>query len=186
MQQFQADRINMKRIIVIFLILVPAVCFAQNKKSLSHFWSIPWGTTMDRAEAIFLERELVPFRNANTIMAEAVYERENSLIILVFNQANRLHSAHVIYSSCPETAIAKYEHYRLVLFRRYGLPNTAVAYFEEPFENGDGREIEAIQTESALFFTEWDFEDGCFVSLSILSSLDVSLTYRNPAFADSR
>jgi len=175
----------MKRIIIIFLIFIPALCFAQNKKSLSHFWSIPWGTSLDQAEAIFTERGFMSSRAENTLMTVADYERESAFILLIFNRANRLHSAHVVYASCPETAISKYEHYRLVLFRRYGLPDTAVAYFEEPYENGDGKEVEAIVSDNAFFFTEWNFEDGCFVSLSILSSLEICLTFRNPVFADS-
>jgi len=176
----------MKKIIIILLILLPAVCFAQNKKSLNHFWSIPWGTSIEQAEAIFTERGFYSSRAENTIMAEAEYERENAFILLIFNRANRLHSAHVIYAACPETTISKYEHYRALLFRRYGPPDTAVAYFEEPYQNGDGREIEAILTDNALLFTEWNFEDGNFASISILSSLEVCLTFRNPGFADSR
>ena len=141
---------------------------------------------MEQAEAIFSERDFTSHRVENTLMTEAEYERETALILLVFNRANRLHTAHVIYAACPETTLSKYEHYRFLLFLRYGPPNTAAAFFEEPFETGDGREIEAIQTENAFFFTEWNFEDGCFASVSILSSLEVCLTFRNPAFADSR
>ena len=140
---------------------------------------------MKQAEAIFQERGISAFVNDNFILAEADYERERSLIMLVFNRANRLHSAHVIYPSCPNTAISKYEHYRAVLFRRYGMSDTAVAYFAEPYTNGDGREIEAIQSDNAFFFTEWNFEDGCVASLSILNSLEVCLTFSNPAMADS-
>jgi hypothetical protein len=139
---------------------------------------------MEQAAAIFTERDLTPFRNGNTIMAEADYERERALIMLVFNRVNRLHSAHVIYSSCPVTVIPKYEHYRAVLFRRYGMSDTAVQFFEEPYARGDGREIEAIQTDNAFYFTEWEFEDGCLVSLSILNTLEVCLSFMNPAFAD--
>jgi len=176
----------MKRFILIFLLLIPAFCFGQSKKNLSHFWSIPWGTSITQAEAIFTERGLTSLINGNVLMAEAEYERESALIILVFNKINRLHSGHVIYSSSPDTAISKYENYRRVLFRRYGMSDTAVAFFEDPYINGDGKEMEAIQTENAFFFTEWNFEDGCIASLSILASLDVCLTFKNPAFADSR
>jgi len=176
----------MKRIIIILLILLPAVCFAQNKRSLNHFWSIPWGTSIEQAEAIFTEREFISYRAENTLMTVTEYERETASILLVFNRANRLHSAHVIYASCPETVIPKYEHYRVLLFRRYGPPDTAVAFFEDPYENGDGREIEALQTENAFFFTEWNFMDGNFASLSILNSLEVCLTFRSPDFADAR
>ena len=174
----------MKRIIVIFLLIIPAFCFAQSKKALSHFWSIPWGTSIDRAATIFEERNLTSSRHENTLMAEATYEGEDGFIVLIFNRANRLYSAHVIYASSADTSIPKYEHYRAVLFRRYGMSDTAVAYFEEPFVKGDGREIEAIQSENAFFFTEWNFEDGCLASLSILSSLEVCLSFSNPAFAD--
>ena len=165
--------------------MIPVFSFAQSKKNLNHFWSIPWGTNMMQAEAIFQERGINPFVNDNLILVEAEYEKEHSLIMLVFNRAKRLHSAHVIYPSCPNTAMSKYEHYRAVLFRRYGMSDTAVVHFEEPFARGDGREIEAIQTDNALFFTEWNFDDGCVASLSILNSLEVCLTFRNPAMADS-
>ena len=177
----------MKRIIFILLIIIilPAFSFAQSKKNLSNFWSIPWGTNIKQAEAIFQERGINSYVNDNLILAEAEYERERSLIMLVFNRANRLHSAHVIYTSCPNTALSKYEHYRSILFRRYGMSDTSVAYFEEPFARGDGREIEAIQSDNAFYFTEWNFEDGCVASLSILNNLEVCLTFKNPAMADS-
>ena len=168
------------------MILVPVFCFGQSKKNLPHFWSIPWGTGITQVEAIFAERSIPSFVNENQLIAEAEYERETALFILVFNRNIRLHSAHVIYSSNPETAMPKYEYYRAVLFRRYGMSDTAVAYFEEPYAKGDGREIEAIRTENAFFFTEWNFEDGCFASVSILNNLDVCMTFRNPFFEDVR
>ena len=176
----------MKRIAILIFVFVPVFCFAQSKKAMSNFWDIPWGTSIDRAEAIFAERGLISFKNENTLLAQAVYEREDALIMLVFNRASRLHSAHVIYSSCKDTAMPKYEHYRAVLFRRYGMSDTAVAYFQEPYRSGDGREAEAIQSDNAFFFTEWNFEDKCLASLSILKSLEVCMTFKNPAYEDRR
>ena len=176
----------MKRLILIFLVIFPVFCFAQSKKTLSHFWSIPWGISIERAEAIFTERGLDSFREGSTLLTQAVYERENAFIMLLFNGTNRLYSAHVIYPCSPDTAISKYENYRVVLFRRYGMPDTAVEFFEEPYAKGDGKEIEAIRTENAFYFSEWQFEDENLASVSILSSLDVCLTFRNPTFADRR
>ena len=65
------------------------------------------------------------------------------------------------------------------------MPDTAVEYFVSPFQKGDGREIEAIGTENAFYFTEWQFNDNCLASVSILRSLDVCLSFRNPAFGDT-
>jgi len=174
----------MKRIVFVFL-LVPVFCFAQNKKTLSHFWDIPWGTSIDRAEAIFLERGLTSYRDNGCIIAQGKYEGEEAAIMLLFNRANRFYSGSVIYNSSAATAIPKYDNYRKVLFRRYGMPDTAVEYFENPYKKGDGREIEAISTENAFYFTEWQFNNDCLVSVSILKNLEVCLTFRNPDFADS-
>jgi hypothetical protein len=174
----------MKRI-VLFLLLVPAVCFAQNKKALSHFWDIPWGTSMERADAIFRERGLTTYKDENCLMAQASYEGEEAVIMLLFNKANRLYSGNVIYSSTAATVIPKYDNYRKVLFRRYGMPDTAVEYFEGPYHKGDGREIEAIGSENAFYFTEWQFKDDCLASLSILKNLDVCISFKNPVYSDS-
>jgi hypothetical protein len=174
----------MKRI-ALALIFIPMVCFAQNKKALIHFWDIPWGTSIERAEAIFRERGLEIFKDANCLMAVSKYEGEEALIMLLFNRVNRFYCGNVVYSSSNATAIQKYENYRKVLFRRYGMFDTAVEYYEEPYKKGDGKEIEAISTENAFYFTEWHFKDDCLASVSILKNLDVCLTFKNPVYADS-
>ena len=167
------------------MLLIPAVCFAQNKKALSHFWDIPWGTSIEKAEAIFTERGFPSLKDDKCLMAQAKYEGEEAVIMLLFNNANRLYCGNVIYPSSASTTIPKYDNYRKVLFRRYGMPDTAVEYFESPYEKGDGKEIEAISTENAFYFTEWKFKDDCLASVSILKNLDVCLTFKNPIYVDS-
>jgi len=174
----------MKRIALIML-FVPIICFAQNKKALSHFWDIPWGTSVERAEAIFKERGLETFKDESCLMAIAKYEGEEALIMLLFNRVNRFYCGNVIYTSTDSTAIPKYENYRKVLFRRYGMPDTAVEYYETPYQKGDGKEIEAIGAEKAFYFTEWHFNDNCLASVSILKNLTVCLSFKNPVYADS-
>ena len=175
----------MKRIIFILLIVFPVFAFAQNKKALSHFWDIPWGTSIEKAEEIFQERGLITFRDENCLMAQGKYEREEASILLLFNRAERFYCGNVIYTSSSATAIPKYDNYRKVLFRRYGMPDTAVEFYETPYKKGDGKEIEAITSENAFFFTEWQFQDDCLASVAILKSLDVCLTFKNPVYEDS-
>ena len=175
----------MKRLALIFLIILPAVCFGQNKKALSHFWDIPWGTSIERADAIFQERGLSTFRDENCLIAQGKYEGEEAAIMLLFNRVDRFYCGNVIYSSSGNTAIPKYDNYRKVLFRRYGMPDTAVEFYEDPYKKGDGKEIEAISSENAFFFTEWQFKDDCLASVAILKNLDVCLTFKNPVYADS-
>ena len=174
----------MKKLALIFL-FVPVFCFAQNKKALTHFWDIPWGTSIERAEAIFQERGLNTFRDENCLIAQGKYEREEASILLLFNRVNRFYCGNVVYSSSATTAIPKYDNYRKVLFRRYGMPDTAVEFYEDPYKKGDGKVIEAIASENAFFFTEWQFNDDCLASVSILRNLDVCLTFKNPDYADS-
>jgi len=174
----------MKKIVFILLI-IPAFCFAQNKKALSHFWDIPWGTSIERVEAIFVERGFETIREEGSLISMAKYEGEEAVIVLLFNRVDRLYCGNVIYSSSNNSAIPKYNDYRKVLFRRYGMPDTAVEYFAEPYQKGDGREIEAISSENAFYFTEWQFNDECLASVSILRNLDVCLTFKNPVYADS-
>jgi len=175
----------MKRILLL-LLFVPVFCFAQNKKALSHFWDIPWGTSIEQADAIFNERGFTTIREAESLMTTAKYEGEEASIILLFNRLNRFYSGNVIYTASEASAIPKYENYRKVLFRRYGMPDTAVEYFESPYRKGDGREIEAISSENAFYFTEWHFNDNCLASVSILKNLEVCLAFSNPAYADKR
>ena len=175
----------MKRI-AFFLLLVPALGFGQNKKFLSHFWDIPWGVSIEQAEAVFKERGLDSVREDNCLITNAKYEREEAAIMLFFNRVNRFHSGNVIYSSSPDTVLSQYDKYRKILFRRYGMPDTSVEYYNEPYSKGDGREIEAIQTENAFYFTEWKFSDDCLASVSILPNIRICLTFRNPVYADSQ
>ena len=168
--------------IALLLLITPMLCFAQNKKALNHFWDIPWGISMDQAEAIFTERGLDSSREGESIITQAKYEGEQALIMLIFNKANRFFSGNVIYSGSEKGSIPKYENYRKVLFRRYGMPDTALEYFAEPYKKGDGKEIEAINTENAFYFTEWQFQDSNLASVSILKNLDVCLTFQSPAY----
>jgi len=176
----------MKKILLIFSIfcIISGFCFAQNKKALSHFWDIPWGVSMERAEAIFHERGFETSRNENSLITQTVYEREEALIILLFNRANRFFSASVIYPAHATTVFPKYENYQLVLFRRYGVPDTTLEYFTNPFSKGDGREIEAINSENAFYFTQWNFEDTNQASVTILRNLNICLSFQSPAFSD--
>jgi hypothetical protein len=65
------------------------------------------------------------------------------------------------------------------------MPDTAVEYFAEPYKKGDGKELEAISSENAFYFTEWEFQDSNLASVSILKSMDVCLTFKAPAYADT-
>ena len=174
----------MKKAIFI-LFLVPALSFAQHKLYLQHFWDIPWGTSIEQAEAIYTERGLPFTREDNTLITTARYERENATIILLFNRLNRFYLANVVYSSTDDTVLSHYDKYRKVLFRRYGMPDTAVEYYSEPYKKGDGKAIEAIRADSAFHFTEWEFSDKCLASVSILKNINVCLTFKNPAYSDS-
>ena len=175
----------MKKIILVFLI-IPAFCFGQNKKALSHFWDIPWGTSIEQAEAIFDDRGFDSVREGASLLTYAKYAGEEAAILLLFNRINRLYCGNVIYSSSETAAIPKYENYRKVMFRRYGMPDTSIEYFENPYRKGDGKEIEAISSENAFYFTEWHFNDDCLASVSILKSLEVCLSFKNPVFADKQ
>jgi hypothetical protein len=176
----------MKRIAFVLLVLIlPAIGFAQSKKALSHFWDIPWGTSIEKAEAIFNERGFTSFREGASLMTQTRYEGEEAVIMLLFNKTNRLYSGNVIYSGSERGSIPKYENYRKVLFRRYGMPDTAVEYFTEPYKKGDGREIEAIGNENAFYYTEWKFQDSNVASLSILKNLDVCMSFNSPVYTDS-
>ena len=176
----------MKKLFLLFVIfnIVSAFCFAQNKKSLSHFWDLPWGISIERAEAIFTERGFESVREENSLITQTIYEREEAMIILFFNRSNRFFSASVIYPASDMTAIPKYENFRAVLFRRYGMPDTAVQYFTGPFRSGDGREIEAISSENAFYFTQWEFEDRNLASVTILRNLNVCLSFQSQTFTD--
>jgi len=167
------------------MLFIPVFCFAQNKKALTHFWDIPWGTSIEKAEAIFKERGFATFKDENCLMSVAKYEGEEAVIMLFFNRVNRFYCGNVIYASTDSTVISKYDNYRIVLFRRYGMPDTAVEYYEAPYKKGDGKVIEAIGAEKAFYFTEWHFNDNCLASVSILNNLDVCLSFKNPVYADS-
>ena len=165
--------------------MVPAFGFAQSKQFLSHFWDIPWGVSIEKAEEIYTERELASVRVENCLITQAKYEREDATIILLFNKLNRFYCGNVIYPSSADTVLSHYDKYRKVLFRRYGMPDTSVEYYTSPYKKGDGKVIEAIQTDNSFHFTEWVFTDECLASVSILKNISICLAFKNPAYADS-
>ena len=174
----------MKKLLLI-LLFVPVMAFAQNKKALNHFWDIPWGATIEQAESIFAQRGFSSMKDEGSLVTVAKYEGEEATIMLLFNRVNRFYCGNVIYTFPAATAISKYDNYRKILFRRYGMLDTAVEYFEAPYKKGVGKELEAITTDNAFYFTGWQFQDNNIASVSILSNLDVCLTFKNPLFGDT-
>ena len=62
--------------------------------------------------------------------------------------------------------------------KKYGTPNDVYDFFDSPYEEGDGYEIQALKSDKVHFVVFWDDKDGV-IELSIDESCQVQITYED-------
>jgi hypothetical protein len=70
------------------------------------------------------------------------------------------------------------------LKERYGNPDNVTEMFLSPYYKGDGYEEQAISSRKGFLRTRWDFNNKCYILLSIPNSLDTFLAYTNEELYD--
>ena len=165
--------------------------FAQEVR-LSGFFDIAFGSTRAEAQDAMLRHQGVIF--------DPVHSDENNLIfdggtfagltagfwVLGFVD-DQMHTAKTILQPSEDHLLATYEKL-LALFRAtYGEPARQAAFFDDPYEMGDGFESYAISFGKGHFAALWTFSDGKnenAISISINEDLYIPIVFQSGRLID--
>lgn len=79
---------------------------------------------------------------------------------------------------------SRYEDFKETYTKKYGKPSDSYEFFIDPYERGDGYELQAIKLEKGYYTTYWELEAGTIVvEIDALSNSDgwVKLVYEDAA-----
>ncbi len=154
---------------------------------LSGFLDISFGSTRAEAQDAMLRHE--------GVMLDPIDSDENNLIfdggtfaglaagfwVLGFVD-DQMHTAKTILQPSEDHLLATYEKL-LALFRAtYGEPARQAAFFDDPYEKGDGFESYAISFGKGHFAALWTFSDGKnenAISISIDKDLYIPIVFQS-------
>jgi len=163
----------MKRlfIAVAFLISISQAAFCINQTT---FLGVPWGSSMDTAEATFKdkgfktpekEKDYILYRN------EKFAGRLATAIALYFSDG-KLYQAIVIIIPAENYALIEYDSLKSDLEIGCGRPDSSNAKYEIPYMAGDGKEEEALMENKAELQTMWSFQNNRRIRLRAVYNKD--------------
>lgn len=153
---------------------------------------IAFGTSMEDARAALLDRDGITFdpvhSDANNLVADGgTFADETVGFWLLAFVDDRMHTAKAIVQPEEADLLATYESLVARLTEQYGAPDDQAAFFDEPYELGDGFETYAIRFGKGHFAALWRFSDGesqNVISLSIDDDLYIPIVYQSGALID--
>lgn len=179
----------MKKTLLIALLLVPFFGISQTKKTIDGFLGIKFGTTRlaviaaMKAKGATLDKENT---NKETLAFNNVKlgsRRADGLFVYLTNGV--AYSALFVFIPSDEPQIMEY-YYGMVndLNTVYG-DGKQTKNIKEPYEDGDGHEVIAIQGGYSKYYTTWNSgENWAQVSIdNKMSSLSVLLQYEDGALS---
>lgn len=104
-------------------------------------------------------------------------------ISLVIISTPKSHKVWKFVISLPEKTSwyslkVEYNDYVEVFNSKYGKPTNSYSFYEDPYEEGDGFELQAIRNEKATFASYWLFDNIAY-SVRIHKDQNVELNYQN-------
>ncbi len=170
---------------------VVAPGFAQEVR-LSGFFDIAFGSTRAEAQDAMLRHQGVMF--------DPVHSDENNLIfdggafasfpagfwVLGFVD-DQMHTAKAIIQPTEDYLLATYQNLLVLFTATYGKPTRKAAFFDDPYEAGDGFETYAISFGKGHFAALWTFSDGeneNAISLSIDKDLYIPIVFQSGRLID--
>ena len=100
---------------------------------------------------------------------------------------DQMHTGKAIVQPGKDHLMAAYYELLAAFTATYGEPTMQTAYFDAPYEHGDGFETYAISFGKGHFTTLWKFSDGDnenAISLSIHKDLYIPIVYQNGRLID--
>lgn len=165
------------------LILILSISLLS-ASDLTDFWGLDFGVSKDSAVAFFQEKGCeIKYQEGPTVVFSGTYfaGTEASGFSTLFYK-DKLCKVSVVYEIEPIAAILmEFWELKDMVTKKYG-KSEDIAYFENPYEYGDGFEVQALRRGKAHFFSLWKLDNGS-IGLRITKGEDIwiMLTYEyNP------
>ena len=160
--------------------------------SLSGILDIAFGSTKAEAQTTILLKGDMTFDPIHSDGDNLVYDggtlagQDVGFWVLGFVD-NQMHTGKAIIQPSQEHLLDAYDELLAVLTATYGEPTRQAAYFDDPYEMGDGFETYAISFGKGHFAALWKFSDGDnenALSISINKDLYIPIVFQSGRLID--
>ena len=174
------------------LVLAGSMPALAQPRQLDGVLDIAFGTSMAEARATLLGLDGVTFDAVHSDASNLVCDGgrfaglDVGFWLLAFVD-DRMHTAKAIIQPEEDHLLTTYHALVERLTETYGAPDEQAAFFDDPYEAGDGFETYAIRFGKGHFAALWRFSDGeneNVISISIDDDLYIPLVFQDGALID--
>lgn len=173
-----------KKIYILLLIFVPVYGFSQIRKPITGFLGVPFGSDRQTVQAALLAKGATLDKDSSTdemlaFTNVAIENRKNAALGVQFVKGKAYAAAFIFPDQPMDKPIEFYNNLVRDFNEIYGLSESHKD-FTSPYHEGDGKEMEAIQAEKAVYLTMWkDEANDNAVTITIGVNLYVYITIHN-------
>ena len=144
----------MKKILVLlFLLMISSICYCQQFDGVSISGSQSSVVTAFRAKGYVIKRYF-----ENCVSMTGKLAGENIEIYITNTPVSKKVFKIVVYFDTEDTwGELKYSYikYYQLLSNKYGSPNDKYSFFQDPYYDGDGYEMTAVQLKKCVYAAYW-------------------------------
>ena len=182
----------MKTLILVLMLST----MAYGVDSVTAFAGIPYGSSTTFVEATLTENGFTRDSRGEAVVrstpgfrqTDAVYEgsilSHKARIVVFFDDNGGAVKFAIMFRGLDHKVIKVFDEFRAAYKEKYGKPNRDCKLFGQPFSEGDGYELTAIQTGKAVFACIWDYEGSGGISIGIDSGLTLTIAYESTMWSD--
>jgi hypothetical protein len=167
----------MKKYIVIALLMFSAVSFGQS------FDGVPISGNIDVAVSKFKAKGYKVSQNAESaVIMKGMVAGEEVQIFVLYTPKTKVVFKLTAYFDEKNTWYSlksHYEKYVQIMTEKYGEPNSSYTSFSNPYYEGDGYEMSAVQLEKCNYAAYWMNKDNLTLGVEISKYKQVKLIYEN-------
>ncbi len=171
---------------------VAAVPACAQDQRLDGFLDIDFGASLAEARSLLLQHEGIALdlahSNADNLVCDGgTFAGKAVAFWLLGFVDDQMHTARAVIQPDEADLLATYHALVAFFTDKYGPPDTRLAFFDEPYEDGDGFETYAIRFGKGHFAALWKFYQGDsvnLISLSIDENLYIPVVYQSGKLID--
>lgn len=146
-----------RRLLVLFTVALHLTALSPAQAVTYRFAELDWGTARGEAHQTLTRQGWRLVRQGG--YGDAVYQGSSdghpARVTLKYDPLGRLVAVDARVRPTEDRLLGVYEVIQEELTRRYGSPVYSQVSFQEPYREGDGRELEALKRHHALYDTVW-------------------------------
>ena len=166
----------MKRIIFLFVFgIMSLISFGQETEHLK-FMGIPIDGTLTEFTQKLIQKGFKKSDHEQLLTGK--FAQEDAFVYLYYTpQSKKIFGCTVIFNEHTSWNSLKYDYlkFKESLIQKYGNPIKDIHYFSNPYDEGDGYEMTAIQLDKCNYACIWNN-----ISIIILTSKNIAIYYEDP------